>query len=171
MEREVSGIDLLIVFGTSRSKWLALPWEEVRSVAAARRLGSLESICESVNSLDGYTSSFAVHLSAFFCSLSSHSSLFLQFLVVQHVSLFTFHCVVCVSVCVNRLFFGLVLMYICVCVCVSVPVSSSDEDKSVSSEKYSVPECVDSETSGFNPSAVTCCSKKGSGITKERTIT
>lgn len=74
-------------------------------------------------------------------------------------------------VCVHRLFSGLVLMYICVCVCVFVPVSSSDEDKSVSSEKYSVAECVDSETTGFNSSAVTCCSKKGSDTTKEHTVT
>lgn len=71
---------------------------------------------------------------------------------------------------VDRLFSGQVLMYMCVCVCF-VPVSSSDEDKSVSSEKYSVAECGDSETTGFNSSAVTCCSKKGSDTTKEHTTT
>lgn len=55
-----------------------------------------------------------------------------------------------------------VLINMCVFVC--SPMCFSDEEKS-SSEKYSVVECVDSETTVTNSSVMTCCPKTGSDTT------
>lgn len=92
--------------------------QEASLVAAAVVwVGSSLSTCQQ---LDSRSSSFAECLSAF-SAVCPHPSLFLHFLVVQHVALFTSHCGVCVRVCVwIDCFWSTINVCYCVCVCTCV---------------------------------------------------